>query len=527
MYDNINGENEENTTQNGSNTSQSTQGNTYRYVGNKITQDNIDSRRSTDSGSTSYSTGTNTSYGQTTAGSADTSGTGRSNTSDYSRFYTNNNTYGNTSSGSTSSAGEGSSSGKKQKKTGSGSFKFYGRTVAAALIFGLVASLMFTGVNSILGITAGGGENKVQTANSGGSDDSSIATVASKSDESADATTASSTSTTTSGTASDVSDVAANVMPSIVSVTSIYTATDMFGQQAQGEAAGSGIIVAQTDSTLYIVTNNHVVEDASSVSITFVDDSEVEAEIKGTDSTNDLAVLSVSISDISSDTMSQIKVATLGDSEKLEVGEAAIVVGNSMGYGQSVTIGIISALNREVTIDNVTSSLIQTDAAINPGNSGGALLNAAGEDVGISSAKYADTEVEGMCYAIPISTAIPIINQLIERQTVSADKEAYLGITGGMDISSETAQLYNMPEGVYVSQVSSGTAAEEAGIQVKDIITYFDGQAISTMEQLQELMQYYEAGTTVDIVIQRPTQNGYEEKTLSVTLGSKNASTSM
>jgi len=316
-------------------------------------------------------------------------------------------------------------------------------------------------------------------------------------------------------------------MPSIVSVSCTTEVSDeymlFYGGSGTAEATsvGSGIIVAQTDATLYIVTNNHVIDGASDVSVIFDNDAEVEAEIKGTDSGNDLAVLAVDIDNIDSDTLSSIKVATLGDSDDLQVGETAIAIGNALGYGQSVTTGIISALNREVTIDNVTNELIQTDAAINPGNSGGALINSSGEVIGINSAKYSDTDVEGMGYAIPINEAVPIINELIEREAVDEDEASYLGISG-MDITEETIAMYNVPSGVYIAKVESGSAADDAGMEEGDILTTFDGHKITSMDALQELMQYYASGQEVEVTVSRQNANGeYEDVTLNVTLGSR------
>lgn len=401
----------------------------------------------------------------------------------------------------------------KKQSTGKAVLKFIGKCVAAAVIFGLVASLTFNGVNGLLG--------------SSSSESSSVTSVEEALVSSASGDASSTTVSVGTATALDVSDVVENVMPAIVAVTSYYVSTSSYGfglddSSTTSASAGSGIIVAQTDETLYIVTNNHVVEDADSVTVTLVDDSEVEAEIKGTDSTNDLAVLSVSISSLSADTLSSITVATLGDSDAIEVGETTIAIGNALGYGQSVTTGIVSALNREVTIDGVTSLLIQTDAAINPGNSGGALLNASGEVIGINSAKYADTDVEGMGYAIPINTAIPIINELIEKEKVSDSEASYMGIYG-LDVSDEVSEYYSLPQGVYISQVESGSPAEEAGIQAGDILTAFDGKTITSMEGLQSLMEYYAAGTTVEVTVQRANNGVYEEVTLSVTLGYKNS----
>lgn len=381
------------------------------------------------------------------------------------------------------------------------------KTTAIALVFGLVASLAFTGTNYFTSDILGINNDVAATTTTDSSDTATVSTT--------------SEVTTTSSDSSDVSAVVDSVMPSIVAVSCIYD-VNYYGMSEEATSAGSGIIVAQTDDYLYIVTNNHVVEDSSSISVTFIDDTEVSAEIKGTDSSSDIAVLSINMSDLSSDTLSQIKVATLGDSDSLEVGQTAIAIGNALGYGQSVTTGVISALNREVTIDNVTNELIQTDAAINPGNSGGALLNTSGEVIGINSAKYSDTDVEGMGYSIPISTAEPIINELIEREAVDEADSAYLGVAG-VDVTSEVAESYNMPTGVYVSKVVSGSAAETAGIQQGDVITSFDGKTISSMEDLQSLLEYYSAGTTVDVVIQRADGGSYQEQTISVTLGKKSS----
>ena len=285
--------------------------------------------------------------------------------------------------------------------------------------------------------------------------------------------------------------------------------------------------MSQDADNLYIATNNHVVEGADSLTVAFSDNTTVSAEIKGTDPSTDLAVIRVALSSIDSDTLNTIKVATLGNSDDLKAGQAAIAIGNALGYGQSVTTGVISALNREVAVSdsnsntNYTAELIQTSAAINPGNSGGALLNAAGEVIGINSVKYADTEVEGIGYAIPISTAMPIIEDLITKEKVDEADSAYLGI-GGVDVTSDVAKTYNMPTGVYVAQVKENSAAEQAGIQKGDIITAFDGKDVSSMEDLSSKLQYYKAGTTVDVTIQRSSNGQYEEQTLSVTLGKKN-----
>ena len=403
---------------------------------------------------------------------------------------------------------------KKFGKTG----KFVGKCVAAGLIFGLVSSVTFSGVTGLVGKNT---NQSAAASTTTSSEKTALLTTASGNSTNDNVSANSDTSETT--TALDVSGVVSAVMPSIVSINSTFESEgNYFGTSGEYSGAGSGIIVAQTDGTMYIATNNHVVSGATKVTINFYgdEDNEVEAEVKGTDTSNDLAVLSVNISDISSDTLSNLKVATLGDSDSVKVGQTAIAIGNALGYGQSVTTGVISALNREVTIDNETYNLIQTDAAINPGNSGGALLNAEGQVIAINSAKFSDTQVEGMGYAIPISTAIPIINELISREAVSDDEASYLGIAG-IDVSDSVSEVYGMPEGVYISQVIDGDAAKAAGIQEGDILTEFDGHSISSMSELQELMQYYAAGTTVDVKVERAENGQYTEKTISVTLGKK------
>lgn len=332
--------------------------------------------------------------------------------------------------------------------------------------------------------------------------------------------------TSTSTVTSDVSDIVENTLPSIVSITnmSVQEVQNFFGgiSQQESESAGSGIIISQNDSELLVVTNNHVVEGSDTLTVTFNDGNSVEAQIKGTDSARDLAVVAVPLDKISDDTMNAIKVATLGDSDSLKVGEPAIAIGNALGYGQSVTNGIISALGRTVTVQDeqtgetiVNNNMIQTNAAINPGNSGGALLNAQGEVIGINSAKYSDTSVEGFGYAIPMSDAMPIIEQLITKEKVDQAQSAFLGIQG-QDISSDIASAYNMPEGVYVYQVVEGSAAEKAGIRQGDIITAIDGKTVTSMSQLKENLAYYKVGDKGKVTFQR-LGDGYKEKTVKVT----------
>ncbi len=330
--------------------------------------------------------------------------------------------------------------------------------------------------------------------------------------------------TSTSTVTSDVSDIVENTLPSIVSITnmSVQEVQNFFGgiSQQESESAGSGIIISQNDSELLVVTNNHVVEGSDTLTVTFNDGNSVEAQIKGTDSARDLAVVAVPLDKISDDTMNAIKVATLGDSDSLKVGEPAIAIGNALGYGQSVTTGIVSATGR--TIDGFDGEYIQTDAAINPGNSGGALLNANGEVIGINSAKINSSAVEGMGFAIPISDASDVIQNLMNKETrskVSDEERGYLGIKG-YDVSEEGAQMYNMPTGVYVKKVMSGGGAEKAGLTKGSIITGFEGSSISGMSSLQEQLQYYKAGEEVTLTVQIPDKNGeYTEKDIKVTLG--------
>lgn len=330
--------------------------------------------------------------------------------------------------------------------------------------------------------------------------------------------------TSTSTVTSDVSDIVENTLPSIVSITnmSVQEVQNFFGgiSQQESESAGSGIIISQNDSELLVVTNNHVVEGSDTLTVTFNDGNSVEAQIKGTDSARDLAVVAVPLDKISDDTMNAIKVATLGDSDSLKVGEPAIAIGNALGYGQSVTTGIVSATGR--TIDGFDGEYIQTDAAINPGNSGGALLNANGEVIGINSAKINSSAVEGMGFAIPISDASDVIQNLMNKETrskVSDEERGYLGIKG-YDVSEEGAQMYNMPTGVYVKEVMSGGGAEKAGLTKGSIITGFGGSSISGMSSLQEQLQYYKAGEEVTLTVQIPDKNGeYTEKDIKVTLG--------
>ncbi|MGO5306064.1 trypsin-like peptidase domain-containing protein [Agathobacter sp. LCP21S3_B2] len=387
---------------------------------------------------------------------------------------------------------------------------FAAKTVAAALIFGLVGGGVFTGV-SYVGTRAISNSStasaKLSTTTSGG------------------------TKQTSSGDAKDLTDVSSvvdEVMPSIVAITNTGTVTynSFFGKKSQqSQSCGSGIIVSEDDDYLYIATNNHVVADSEELTVQFDDDSVVKAEIRGMDPDDDLAVVRVKKADLGKDTYSNIKIATIGDSDSVVVGSPAIAIGNALGYGQSVTTGIVSALNRTVTTqdsqtgETVTNNkLIQTDAAINPGNSGGALLNENGEVIGINSVKYSSTEVEGIGYAIPMSVAKPIIESLIQDGKYTNENQAYLGIKGG-DVSSEMV-AYGFPQGVYVSSVSAGSGAANAGLQEGDIITAIDSTKISSMTELQSALKSYQAGDKVTLTVARQSGRQYEENKVEVTLSS-------
>lgn len=469
-------------------------------------------------GNSSYASGqqqTGNAYGTN-----NTYGTNNAAGNPYQSFYQNTTQPGNQAAGD----GKKPKKAKKEKKP-AGFGRKLGRCAAIALVFGLVAGPTFAGANYLVGNALGG---KTATAESSSVDGASEAQAINDSNQNGQVQT---TSTASGTTTTDVSGVVSEVMPSIVAITNVSETQyqSFFGQSGTYESTscGSGIIVKQDETYLYIATNNHVVDGANSLTVQFSNDTTVSATVKGQDATTDLAVVEVALSDIDADTMAAIKVATLGDSDQLSVGSSCIAIGNALGYGQSVTTGVISALNREVSVSDetsgasYTSELIQTDAAINPGNSGGALLNSNGEVIGINSVKYSSTEVEGIGYAIPIDKAAPIVNQLITQEKVDEANSAYLGIRG-VDVSSDVAKTYNMPSGVYVAQVIENSAAAQCGIQQGDIITNFDGKEIQTMDGLSQTLEYYAAGTQVNVTIQRANNGQYEEQTISVTLGGKN-----
>ena len=461
----------------------------------------------------SYNSGTNNNaYGGTSAGSTDNS---------YSRMNMNGQAY---QQGSAYQSGQtqntqyqnaqyqNAAKPKKQRAPRKpGAFgPFAAKTVAAALIFGLVGGGVFTGVSYV-------GTRAIS--------DSSTASAK------LSTTTSGGTKQTSSGDAKDLTDVSSvvdEVMPSIVAITNTGTVTynSFFGKKSQqSQSCGSGIIVSEDDDYLYIATNNHVVADSEELTVQFDDDSVVKAEIRGTDPDDDLAVVRVKKSDLGKDTYSNIKIATIGDSDSVAVGSPAIAIGNALGYGQSVTTGIVSALNRTVTTQDsqtgetvTNNNLIQTDAAINPGNSGGALLNENGEVIGINSVKYSSTEVEGIGYAIPMSVAKPIIESLIQDGKYTNENQAYLGIKGG-DVSSDMV-AYGFPQGVYVSSVSTGSGAANAGLQEGDIITAIDSTKISSMTELQSALKSYKAGDKVTLTVARQSGRQYEESKVEVTLSS-------
>lgn len=439
-------------------------------------------------------------------------------------YYNPNETEGNTSNGTTfynNGQGDDGKTPKKKKE-----HKKMPKAVAVtglALMFGVVSSATFLTTNYV-----GTKVLKLGTTQKSTSTTSTSAV-----------TSNASLTKTSSVVTSDVSSVVENVMPSIVSITnmSVQEVQNYFGgtSKQESESAGTGIIISQNDSELLVVTNNHVVAGSDTLTVTFADGNSVEANIKGTDSEYDVAVVAVPLDSISEDTKKAISVATLGDSTELKVGEPAIAIGNALGYGQSVTTGVISALNRSVSETDQTTGettessvkLIQTDAAINPGNSGGALVNASGEVIGINSSKLVGDSVEGVGYAIPISDVSDLIENLMNQETKTKVAEADQGAIGikGMSVSTEYSQQLNMPEGVHVSEVTKGGGAEKAGMTRGCIITGINGTTVSSMDDLQEQLQYYAKGDEVELTIQVPQSNGeYQEQSVTVILGAKQTS---
>ena len=405
--------------------------------------------------------------------------------------------------------------GKERKKSKVG--KAVG-LVASAAVFGLVAGGVMVGVNTVANsYIASNVETKENII------------IGNQSDIQSDSESTAAPVTNLSSTM-DVSTIVDKAMPSVVSIygKAEVTQNSFFGTQSyEAQSSGSGIIVGKTDTELLVVTNNHVIADTDSLEVEFNDGTKAAASVKGGDSDNDVAVVAIKLSDLSEDTLSKISIANIGNSDDLKVGQGVVAIGNALGYGQSVTVGYVSALNREVKTEGGTSrNLLQTDAAINPGNSGGALLNMQGEVIGINSAKYSDTDVEGMGYAIPITAVKELIAELSSKETrtvVAAENQGYLGIQG-KDIDEEMAKAYDMPQGIYVYKVVEGGAAASSDLKAKDIITKFDGQSVRSMESLKNMLTYYESGKTVDLTVQRLDESGnYVEKTVTITLGKREA----
>ena len=435
----------------------------------------------------------------------------------------------------------------KQKKQSGGFGKKVLAGLCCGLVFGVFAGIGFLAVDTVHdGFTRAKSAFSAIVGNPTQDSDSTVAEASGSGDAAEDVLLPDSSSsgsikqtldnltpqTQTEAVVTDVTQVVKAVMPSVVSVSNTYVQRGtFFGQEYSSEAvsSGSGIIVGENDSELLIVTNYHVVESADTLSVQFVDEEQVQAQIKGTDADKDLAVLAVQLSDIKEDTLDQISIASLGSSDDLTVGEPVIAIGNALGYGQSVTTGVVSALNRPIAVtsqegqtgDSQINTFIQTDAAINPGNSGGALLNTKGEVIGINSNKIGGSTVEGMGYAIPISDAKPIIEELMQKETRLKVDEANKGVLGitGVNVEAQYSEVYGIPMGVYVSSVTDNSGAAAAGLVRGDIITAINGETVETMEELKEEMNYYQAGDVVTLTIMQGSPTGYQSKDVQVTLG--------
>lgn len=444
-----------------------------------------------------------------------------------------NNTYGNNSYdngysnyGSSSYNSNSSNDNKKSGKKSSGFFRKAAACVVLGLFFGLFAGVGFYGVQYMTGslIQEEDADSPVISGNVENSADDTSDDAAEESKSGIKLTD----TTEVRVVSSDVSDVVDEVMPAMVSIINNYTetTTNFFGQTYSENvaASGSGIIVAESDTELLVVTNHHVVSEAEKLEVTFIDGTTAEAQIKGMDSDMDLAVIAIPLESLTEETKNAIAIATLGDSDSLKMGEPVIAIGNALGYGQSVTNGIVSALDREITMeDSSVGTFIQTNAAINPGNSGGALLNVNGEVIGINSNKIGATAVEGMCYAIPISAAKPIIAELMLKETrtkVEEGQAGYIGISM-QTIDSNYSKMFGLPIGVYIVEVQDGSPAKAAGLQKGDIIVKFEGEKITTHQDLQNILQYYGAGSEVTLIVKRPQNGEYQETEIKLTLGNK------
>lgn len=418
--------------------------------------------------------------------------------------------------------------GRKKKKGGAGRFfrKFFA-CAGMGLCFGLCAAAGFYAVGQSTGMFNQKNASVASTDESQSIDDLKAWVNDQLSKNVASGDSGVLTASTTGITTSDATDVVEKVMSAMVSIVNNYTQTaTYFGQpiEQDGTASGSGIIVGENDTELLIATNYHVIEDAKELLVHFIDDADVKAVVKGSDPDMDLAVIAVKLADMEQSTLDSVKIAKLGDSDSLKLGQSVIAIGNALGYGLSVTGGYVSALNREVELeDGSKGTFIQTDAAINPGNSGGALINMNGEVIGINSNKIGGTVVEGIGYAIPISAAEPILSDLMTyetREKVDDSQVGYLGIIP-QSVTSDAAELYGMPEGVYISQVEDGTPAAEAGLLRGDIIQKLDNKKVSTADELREQLKYYSAGETIDVLVMRSIDGEYVERTVTVTLGER------
>ena len=434
--------------------------------------------------------------------------------------YTQSNTTENTSTYDNTYARQSAES-KKTHKKGS-TFKRIVGISAAALLFGTIAGGTMFGVNNLA-------TNLMKTEEESTALSKKAPEVSSV--ELKEASKAVTTANNSSPTVADVSPIAESAMPSVVAIkgTTSVEAYSWFGegQTYDTPSSGSGIIIGKNDTELLVVTNNHVVEDTKDLSVVFIDNEEVKASVKGRDSDNDIAIMAVKLEDIKPETLEKIAVAHMGDSDELKVGQGVVAIGNALGYGQSVTVGYVSAIDREVTTkDSSIKNLLQTDAAINPGNSGGALLNMNGEVIGINTAKYASTEVEGMGYAIPISKVKDIIAELSSKETrsdkVDEAKQGYLGIQG-KNIGEDVAKAYDMPRGIYVYKIVENSSAANSDLREKDIITKVDSQPVKNMEELKELLSYYQSGEKVKLTVQRLKDSEYEEKEIEITLSDRSA----
>ncbi len=386
------------------------------------------------------------------------------------------------------------------------------KCAALALVFGVVGGTAFSGANYFLG-------SRVIKNETDGEQ------------EAVSSSNIQPTSTSANVNTTDISGVVEETMPSVVAITGMTQQEIMsfFGQgrTIESESSGSGILIDKDDKYLYVATNNHVVENTDALTVQFSDETTAPATVRGTAPSNDLAVIQIALSDLSEETLNHVKIAVTGDSDALSVGDPAIAIGNALGYGQSVTIGVISALGREVTFQNeatgetISSRLIQTDAAINPGNSGGALINTKGELIGINSSKYSETSVEGMGFAIPMATAGPILEDLIANGKTTTTGSPYIGIYGA-DVTEEVFRQYNMPAGVYVTRVVEGSGAEAAGITAGNIVTKIDDKKVTSMDELKSALSAFKVGDTVTVTVQVFNNGAYEEKEIPVTLTAQN-----